>query len=48
VEWPFRLKMIFLTMERKDEALALLENYPDSEYKSALTLMVNYVVERKK
>ncbi|AWX45270.1 All-trans-octaprenyl-diphosphate synthase [Flagellimonas maritima] len=32
----------------KDEALTLLENYPDSEYKSALTLMVNYVVERKK
>lgn len=32
----------------KDEALALLENYPDSDYKSALTLMVNYVVERKK
>ncbi len=32
----------------KDEALALLENYPDSDYKSALTLMVNYVVDRKK
>ncbi|TXN36935.1 polyprenyl synthetase family protein [Flagellimonas hymeniacidonis] len=32
----------------KDEALALLENYPDSDYKSALILMVNYVVDRKK
>ncbi|SHG84750.1 polyprenyl synthetase family protein [Flagellimonas flava] len=32
----------------KDEALGLLDNYPDSEYKSALTLMVNYVVDRKK
>lgn len=32
----------------KDQALALLDQYPDSEYKSALTLMVNYVVDRKK
>ena len=32
----------------KDEALDILNNYPDSDYKSALTLMVNYVVERKK
>jgi len=32
----------------KDEALALLDQYPDSVYKSSLTLMVNYVVERKK
>lgn len=32
----------------KDEALSLLEKYPNSEYKSALTLMVNYVVDRKK
>lgn len=32
----------------KDKALALLNNYPDSEYKNALALMVNYVVERKK
>ncbi len=32
----------------KDEALSLLDNYPDSEYKSALALMVNYVVDRKK
>lgn len=32
----------------RDEALALLESYPDSEYKRALALMVNYVVEREK
>ena len=32
----------------KDEALALLQNYPNSDYKDALTLMVNYVVDRKK
>ena len=32
----------------REEALALLDNYEDSEYKAALTLMVNYVVERKK
>ncbi|WP_034043250.1 polyprenyl synthetase family protein [Wocania ichthyoenteri] len=30
------------------EALQLLETYPDSEYKSSLKLMVNYVIERKK
>lgn len=30
------------------EALALLEPYPESEYKAALILMVNYVIERKK
>lgn len=35
-------------MEFKDEALAILENYPDSDYKASLTLMVNYVVDRKK
>ncbi len=32
----------------KDEALGLLKPYPDSAYKSALELMVNYVVDRKK
>ena len=32
----------------KDQALSLLENYPDSPYKNSLELMVNYVVERKK
>lgn len=31
----------------KDEALGLLDNYPDSAYKDALVQMVNYVVERK-
>lgn len=35
-------------MDFKDEALGLLKDYPDSPYKDALTLMVNYVVERKK
>jgi len=35
-------------LEFKDEALSLLSNYEDSEYKASLTLMVNYVVERKK
>ena len=30
------------------EALQLLETYPDSEYKSSLKLMVNYVIERKR
>lgn len=35
-------------LEFKDEALSLLNNYPDSPYKTSLTLMVNYVVERKK
>ena len=32
----------------KEEALALLSAYPSSEYKEALELMVNYVVDRKK
>ncbi|MFH6604631.1 polyprenyl synthetase family protein [Maribacter algicola] len=32
----------------KEKALALLEAYPESDYKSALQLMVNYVVDRKK
>src|SRR5690606_37234322 len=32
----------------KDEALSLLAPYPDSEYKRALVLMVEYVVDRKK
>lgn len=30
------------------EALFLLDSYPASEYKTALVLMVNYVIERKK
>lgn len=32
----------------RDEALALLAPYPESDYKSALVLMVNFVVEREK
>jgi len=30
------------------EALALIKNFPNSTYKDSLTLMVNYVIERKK
>jgi octaprenyl-diphosphate synthase len=32
----------------RDEALGLLQTYPESEYRSALELMVNYVVDRDK
>ena len=32
----------------RDEALSLLQTYPESEYRSALELMVNYVVDRDK
>lgn len=32
----------------KNEALQILESYPDSEYKDSLIMMVNYVIERKK
>jgi octaprenyl-diphosphate synthase len=31
----------------QQEALQLLQKFPDSEYKNSLTLMVNYVIERK-
>src|SRR5690554_6159621 len=31
----------------QQKALKIIENYPDSEYKSALVLMVNYVIDRK-
>lgn len=34
-------------LEFQQQALALLEKYPDSAYKNALILMVNYVIERK-
>ncbi len=34
--------------EYQQEALQLLENYPKSDYKDSLILMVNYVIERKK
>lgn len=32
----------------QQEALKILENYPQSEYKESLELMVNYVIDRKK
>ena len=35
-------------LEFQQEALLLLENYPTSDFKDALILMVNYVIERKK
>jgi len=35
-------------LQFKDEALELLNAYPESDYKNSLELMVNYVVERKK
>jgi len=34
--------------EYQTQALQLLEQYPESEFKSALELMVNYVIDRKK
>jgi octaprenyl-diphosphate synthase len=34
--------------EFQQEALLLLNNYPESDFKNALILMVNYVIERKK
>ncbi|HER41053.1 MAG TPA: polyprenyl synthetase family protein, partial [Salinimicrobium catena] len=34
--------------EFQKQALAILEDYPDSPYKDSLILMVNYVIERKK
>ncbi|SIR08765.1 octaprenyl-diphosphate synthase [Maribacter ulvicola] len=35
-------------LQYRDQALELLSTYPESDYKSALELMVNYVVDRKK
>lgn len=32
----------------QEEALKIIENYPQSQYKDSLELMVNYVIERKK
>ncbi|WP_396144196.1 polyprenyl synthetase family protein [Flavobacterium sp.] len=32
----------------QQEALTLIQNFPNSTYKDSLTLMVNYVIERKK
>ncbi|MCL4119816.1 UNVERIFIED_CONTAM: hypothetical protein GTU68_042819 [Idotea baltica] len=35
-------------LEFKEKALQLLQDYPESDYKNSLELMVNYVVDRKK
>ena len=35
-------------VEFQQEALQILENFPQSEYRDALSLMVSYVIERKK
>ena len=35
-------------LQYRNEALEILDTYPESDYKSALQLMVNYVVDRKK
>lgn len=35
-------------IQLQHEALLLLENYPNSDFKQALIMMVNYVIERKK
>lgn len=32
----------------RDQALRILQNYPDSDYKKSLELMVEYVIDRKK
>ena len=32
----------------QQEALQLLQDFPESDYKASLVLMVNYVIERKK
>jgi octaprenyl-diphosphate synthase len=37
-------KMVYFQLE----ALQLLQDFPESEYKASLVLMVNYVIERKK
>lgn len=35
-------------LQYRDQALQLLHSYPESDYRAALELMVNYVVDRKK
>ena len=32
----------------QEEAIKLLDTYPESKYKNSLELMVNYVIDRKK
>ena len=39
---------IKMMKEFQQNALKMLEKYPDSEYKNSLQLMVNYVIDRKK
>ncbi|KAA1244849.1 polyprenyl synthetase family protein [Aquimarina sp. RZ0] len=39
---------INVMLQFKKDALSLLSEYPDSDYKSSLELMVNYVIDRKK
>src|SRR5690606_8980092 len=34
-------------IEYRDQALDILRKYPESDYRAALELMVNYVIERK-
>ena len=33
--------------EYKNKAISILDNYPESEYKSSLLKMIDYVVQRK-
>ncbi|RSK39925.1 polyprenyl synthetase family protein [Mangrovimonas spongiae] len=43
------LEYAISVMEKfQKEALSILENYPSSEFKDSLQLMVNYVIDRKK
>ncbi len=39
---------ITIMHEFKNKALSILSEYPDSNYKTSLELMVNYVIDRKK
>jgi len=34
-------------LDYQQKALEILNTYPESEYKNSLTLMVNYVIDRK-
>ena len=34
--------------EFQNKAFLILQNYPDSEFRKSLEIMVNYVIERKK
>ena len=39
---------VYKMKDFQTQALQILQNYPNSEYRSSLELMVNYVIERKK